>query len=601
MANFKLEAEDAIGVTGYRVEQSNVASGDRLLGLTGNGSREIGSATFAFGGNAGVYNIIVGAFDESDGNARFELARDGNVLGKVVLNQNPGGTGISADTKVRRKIASEVTIARGDRFTLSGFENGKEHARLDFLRFVRVASPQAPVKSQSRVKANSRRAPRFETPKVIKVRENRRFAIDINARASNNDTEENGRLRYSISGGPDRNLFTLNSRTGVLQFKAAPNFEQPRDRNRNNLYALKVRARDSAGRRRERNLTFRVTNELERPQRSSGSGLLFQANQGQVIVDATSVQPRGDWTRTTVQNRRALLYRGPNSFGRALPNQQMEFRFRTDVGGQYFISLYGARDNSLVVPFENDRGNDLFVGIVNAETGAVVQRPTKLPTFLRDSNLSLTWGSTFSVSKELSPATVDLSPNTEYRFLITGRSAGYLFSRVTLSTRRALRNANAPESPTRSAGSTSVAEPIIFEAEDAKFTGYRLERTSFASGRRLLGLRGNGRGEKGRASFRFNEAPGRYDLLLGTFDQNDGISKFIISLRDGDTGRRRRLSRIKLDANLGSAKLRDKTAVIETVARGISLDRGDNISIQGFEDNGEAAQLDFLKLVPSSI
>ncbi|MBG0744643.1 MAG: cadherin domain-containing protein, partial [Cylindrospermopsis raciborskii KL1] len=51
-------------------------------------------------------------------------------------------------------------------------------------------------------------------------------------------------LTYSISGGADQNLFTINPNTGVLSFKTAPNFEAPGDAGTNNVYNLQVQVTD---------------------------------------------------------------------------------------------------------------------------------------------------------------------------------------------------------------------------------------------------------------------------------------------------------------------------------------------------------------------
>ena len=49
-------------------------------------------------------------------------------------------------------------------------------------------------------------------------------------------------LTYSISGGADQLLFSINASTGVLSFSAAPNFEAPIDAGTNNVYDLIVQA-----------------------------------------------------------------------------------------------------------------------------------------------------------------------------------------------------------------------------------------------------------------------------------------------------------------------------------------------------------------------
>jgi hypothetical protein len=51
-------------------------------------------------------------------------------------------------------------------------------------------------------------------------------------------------LSYSITGGADRDLFTIDATTGELAFIDAPNFEAPADADRNNTYVVDVRASD---------------------------------------------------------------------------------------------------------------------------------------------------------------------------------------------------------------------------------------------------------------------------------------------------------------------------------------------------------------------
>ena len=54
-------------------------------------------------------------------------------------------------------------------------------------------------------------------------------------------------LTYSIAGGADANLFTINAATGALTFVAAPDFEAPSDAGGNNVYDLIVKASDTLG------------------------------------------------------------------------------------------------------------------------------------------------------------------------------------------------------------------------------------------------------------------------------------------------------------------------------------------------------------------
>ncbi|MGO4832166.1 cadherin repeat domain-containing protein, partial [Rhizobiaceae sp. 2RAB30] len=56
--------------------------------------------------------------------------------------------------------------------------------------------------------------------------------------------KETATLTYSIVGGADKALFTIDARTGALVFKAAPDFEAPKDNGKNNVYDVIVQASD---------------------------------------------------------------------------------------------------------------------------------------------------------------------------------------------------------------------------------------------------------------------------------------------------------------------------------------------------------------------
>ncbi|MGQ3280015.1 MAG: hypothetical protein ACT6WE_26215, partial [Shinella sp.] len=55
---------------------------------------------------------------------------------------------------------------------------------------------------------------------------------------------EAAKLTYSIVGGADKALFTINAGTGALVFKAAPDYEIPKDSGKNNVYDIIVQVSD---------------------------------------------------------------------------------------------------------------------------------------------------------------------------------------------------------------------------------------------------------------------------------------------------------------------------------------------------------------------
>ncbi|RFZ86160.1 hypothetical protein D0Y60_18390 [Shinella sp. WSJ-2] len=56
--------------------------------------------------------------------------------------------------------------------------------------------------------------------------------------------KEAATLTYSIVGGADKAFFTINAQTGALVFKAAPDYETPKDAGKNNIYDIILQVSD---------------------------------------------------------------------------------------------------------------------------------------------------------------------------------------------------------------------------------------------------------------------------------------------------------------------------------------------------------------------
>lgn len=73
----------------------------------------------------------------------------------------------------------------------------------------------------------------------IVVNENAAFVTTVHA-----TDEDNPALKYSIVGGADAGKFGIDASSGAMRFLSAPDFEQPFDQNRNNVYEVVVAASD---------------------------------------------------------------------------------------------------------------------------------------------------------------------------------------------------------------------------------------------------------------------------------------------------------------------------------------------------------------------
>ncbi|MEM7770731.1 MAG: hypothetical protein AAF327_09490 [Cyanobacteria bacterium P01_A01_bin.37] len=200
-------------------------------------------------------------------------------------------------------------------------------------------------------------------------------------------------------------------------------------------------------------------------------GDVFMAQDGQLVLEAESATPVGSWKSVSVDGETGLLWDAANSsYGKVPTGQTLSYAFETDESGSYNIAMHSGRIKSTMNGsdrYENgkggkersDTGNDAYVAIVNAETGEVVQKPTKLFTGLGSADRDLKWGTTFDANHKKSQAKVDLDANTQYRLEISGRSDGYVLDRITLSNDGVLKDANAPESPLKGSNPSPTPDP----------------------------------------------------------------------------------------------------------------------------------------------
>ena len=102
---------------------------------------------------------------------------------------------------------------------------------------------------------------------IASIPENSTIAATINAQ----DEDGSSRLNYSLanaSGSSDEDILSIDSETGVITFKSAPNYEVPLDKNKDNTFHFSVIASDgllSA----TASYSFSITNVNEKPVISS--------------------------------------------------------------------------------------------------------------------------------------------------------------------------------------------------------------------------------------------------------------------------------------------------------------------------------------------
>ena len=82
-------------------------------------------------------------------------------------------------------------------------------------------------------------APTFGSAATFSVAENETSVGTVTATDADASDSITG---YTVTGGADRALFSIDTNTGALTFKSAPNYEAPTDAGTDNDYAVAVTA-----------------------------------------------------------------------------------------------------------------------------------------------------------------------------------------------------------------------------------------------------------------------------------------------------------------------------------------------------------------------
>ena len=131
------EAE-AFDLDTYLIEENNFASNGALISLKG-ASGDTGTASKTFTGPSGLYDIVVGFFDELDGQGQLQFKVNDSLVDSWSLNQNLGSN-LADEKSFQQRTISEIELATGDTLSILGTSDVTnsigEFARVDFVQLL---------------------------------------------------------------------------------------------------------------------------------------------------------------------------------------------------------------------------------------------------------------------------------------------------------------------------------------------------------------------------------------------------------------------------------------------------------------------------------
>ena len=104
---------------------------------------QTGAAELTFTGPNGVYDVVIGYYDEDDGVAQYQIEYGNTLIDSWSANLDLGSGAPSEENLVNRTVAASMQVNTGDTFTITATEGLSDHARIDYIDF--IARNTAPI------------------------------------------------------------------------------------------------------------------------------------------------------------------------------------------------------------------------------------------------------------------------------------------------------------------------------------------------------------------------------------------------------------------------------------------------------------------------
>jgi len=124
------EAMQLQGYAPFEVVPRETASGGKAIECVPPAQKC--SATFAFDGAAGKYEIDVEYFDQNNGKSKFRVLVGDKEVDEWVADDHLPATKPGGDSSTRRRILG-LALRPGDNIRIEGVPDGEEHAALDYI------------------------------------------------------------------------------------------------------------------------------------------------------------------------------------------------------------------------------------------------------------------------------------------------------------------------------------------------------------------------------------------------------------------------------------------------------------------------------------
>ena len=148
LPSLRFEAEDMdLSASQHSQDRyESAASGNNVV-YTSNKNDGL-TATTSFTGSTGIYDIVVGYFDDDGGSASYRATLAGNLLDSWQADLDLEDSNTGSKNLVTRTVARGVAVNTGDNITLQSIREGNDYAYLDYVEFI-AHDPTAPIRVEA--------------------------------------------------------------------------------------------------------------------------------------------------------------------------------------------------------------------------------------------------------------------------------------------------------------------------------------------------------------------------------------------------------------------------------------------------------------------
>ena len=285
------------------------------------------SSTSATAGTTGTINLQIADGNDAPsftGGSTAQYSIDENLT-DLAATVNPATDEESPDTLVYSITGTDAALftvdtANGDLSFTSApdFEAPGDSNKDNTYRFNLIATDDGGKTAKQAIEVEVDDVAAGLSLSATSTTVNEGTTIALTAVATNADSSN--AITFSLDGGADEDMFTIDADSGVLRFKSAPDFENPGDADTSNDYVVDILLTDAEGNSDTASVTITVDNIGDEDPSfsaasSAGAGTSANTTEGSLSVDvAETAASTGVFSITFDNGEGGLLAPGTVSY-----------------------------------------------------------------------------------------------------------------------------------------------------------------------------------------------------------------------------------------------------------------------------------------------